>query len=258
VRAYREKKRWSPEWISDIHAAYTVLLHHPLGTDLHVVAHYDFMNWIGATPAAIAALDDGLARFPDSWILHDRLRARLLEDKGPDGLEATYAARLEKEDAPAGLEWFAGYASLVAAEAHRRAKHPELAVPAYDRARSHYEKYVVAFPANKDNANHYLALALAGRGRIALERGDLDAATADILASFKQKPSAAASLDGLNISPVDTAKMLRAKIVESKRDELLQQLQAALDELDPKLLELPAYEREVSGPSERPRRNGPR
>jgi hypothetical protein len=258
VRAYREKKPWSPEWISDIHAAYTVLLHHPLGTDQHVVAHYDFMNWIGATPAAVAALEDGLARYPDSWILHDRLRTRLLEDKGAAGLEAAYTARLETEGAPAGLEWFAGYASLVAAETQRRAKHPELAAPAYERATAHYEKYIAAFPANKDNANHYIALALAGRGRIALERGDLDAATADILASFQKKPSAAASLDGLNISPVDTAKMLRAKLSEAKRDELLQALQAGLDELDPKLLELPAYEREVSGQGERPRRSGPR
>jgi hypothetical protein len=178
----------------------------------------------------------------------------MLEDGGPDGLESAYTARLEKEGAPAGLEWFAGYASLVAAEAHRRAKHAELAVRAYDRATAHYEKYIAAFPVNKDNAKHYIALALAGRARIALERGDLDAATADMLASFRAKPSAAASLDGLNISPVDTAKMLRSKLAEAKRDELTQALQAALDELDPKLLELPAYEREVPGRGEGPRR----
>jgi hypothetical protein len=258
VRAYREKKPWPPEWISDIHAAYTVLLHHPLGTDQNVVDHYDFLSWMGATPRAVAALDEGLEHFPDSWILHDRLRTRTLEDRGPDGLEAEYTARLEKENAPAGLEWFAGYASLVAAEAHRRAKHPDLALRAYDRGTAHYEKYIAAFPANKDNAEHYIALALAGRARIALERGDLDASTADILASFQAKPSAAASLDGLNISPVDTAKMLRSKLVEAKRVELSQQLQAALDELDPRLLELPAYERNVQGRGEQPRSDGPR
>jgi hypothetical protein len=99
-------------------------------------------------------------------------------------------------------------------------------------------------------------LALAGRARIELQRGDVERSLADLVASFERKPEAAASLDGLNISPVDTAKMLRAKLVELKRDELAQELQAALDKLDPDLLKLPAYERE--GPDTQPNLRPPR
>jgi hypothetical protein len=51
--------------------------------------------------------------------------------------------------------------------------------------------------------------------------------------------------------------MLRARLEEEGRGELKARLQAGLDSLDPRMLELPAYEREVPAPpaeGERPRR----
>jgi len=50
---------------------------------------------------------------------------------------------------------------------------------------------------------------------------------------------------------VDTAKQLRLQLRE-KRPDLVVSLQAALDRLDPRHLELPAYERDV--PDGRPPR----
>ncbi len=107
----------------------------------------------------------------------------------------------------------------------------------------------------RSSADHYIALALAGRARIAYERGDWEHALTDIVASFDRKPEAAATLDGLNLSPVDTAKMLLARLTELKQDELAARLSAALAKLDPALLELPAFERTGPGGPAR-RRSG--
>jgi hypothetical protein len=245
ARAYRERAAWPPEWLADVHAAYSVLAKHPLGTDEDVAAYYDFLRWLGATPRANQVLAEGMARFADARTLHDRLRSRILWEKGPDELEATYAAMLAEPDASKRMSWFAGYASLVAAEHHRRSGKIEKALASYDKAMAHYEADIARVPEDRANADHYIALALAGRARIALERGDWVVATDEILASFERKPQAAASPDGLNISPVDSAKMLRAKLQQPGLEALLARLQAGLDALDPKMLELPAYEREV-------------
>ena len=54
ARAYREKTPWPPEWLTDVNAAYSVLVKHPLGTDEHVAAHFDFLRWLGASTRAAA------------------------------------------------------------------------------------------------------------------------------------------------------------------------------------------------------------
>jgi hypothetical protein len=258
ARAVRAKESWPEEWLTDVQAAYAVLAKHPLGTDYQFAAHFDFLRSLGAGGRAAEVLEGGLARFPGSWILHDRLRARTLSEKGAEGLLAVYDQRLEREDADPQLQWFAGYAAIVAAEFHKRAGRDEQALAAYDRALEHYEQRIAASPETRDTADHYVALALAGRARIAMERGDLEKALEGVLASFARREASAASLDGLNLSPVDTAKMLRARLEERELGELAAKLQAALGALDPALLELPAYERELPPAGQRaPRRRGP-
>lgn len=246
ARAYRQREDWPPEWLADIHAAYAVLSAHPLGTDVHVLSHYDFLHWIGATPRAARALQDGIARFPGSGPLHERLRNHLLREQGAAGLESTYERMLAAPDAAPELAWFAGYASLIAAEDRRRAGHAADARAAYDRAIAYFERAIVAQPDFRDSADHYLALALAGRARIALDAGDLETATNGLLAAFERRPASAATADGLNLSPVDSAKMLRSRLAEAGLEEPLDRLHTALAKLlefDPGLLELPAYER---------------
>lgn len=264
AEAVRDKRDWSSwskafegtgQWLTDLHTAYSVLGRHPLGTDTHVVTHYDFLKLLGAAGQAARVLDAGLARFPDSWVLHDRLRSRILREKGVAGLEAVYESMLREKGDQVHLEWFAGYASLVAAEFHRRRGAEKKALAAYDRAVALYEKSVEVNPRSRETADHYTALAIAGRARLAYERGDLESAVDQLLLSFERKPDAAATLDGLGISPVDTAKMLRQRLVERKRDDLVATLDAALASLDPELLRLPAYESE--GPSRPTRGRGP-
>ncbi len=257
-RALRAHEDWPKQWLTDIHAACSVLARHPLGDDSQIVWHYDRLKWLGAAEAAARVLDEGLARFPQSWDLHDRLRTRALEEKGAAGLEAVYEELLQREGAPPEMEWFAGYSSLVAAEFERRAGRTAEALAAYERGMAHYEKAVAASPDCRDTADHYAALALAGRARLALERADLEGALAELLAAFARKPEAAGTPDGLNISPADTARLLRARLAEAERTDLLARLEAALEEIDPALLALPAYEREIpAGPPGEGRR-GPR
>jgi tetratricopeptide (TPR) repeat protein len=244
AQAWRQKQQWPSQWLTDVHAAYSVLLKHPFGTDQHVANHYDFLQFFGVGQAA-RVLDEGLQRFPDSPLLHQRLRSRILAEKGVDGLQSVYAEMLGLPGAAPNLEWFAGYAGLVAAEFQRHAGKPDQALSAYDQAIAHYEHYVEQHPDLRASADHYAAMALGAKARIRLEQGDLDGALALVQQALARRPEAAAALDGLNLSTVDTAKMLRQSLVAQQRQDLLAQLDAALGKLDPSQLELPAYERET-------------
>jgi tetratricopeptide (TPR) repeat protein len=241
-KAVREGQEWPREWLTDVHAAYSVLAVHPLGNDLQVVAHHDFLRSMGAGAQAAAALQEGLKRFPDSAFLHDRLRASILAEQGVGGLEPAYEALLARPDAPPTLPWFAGYTSLVVAEFHRRAGDDSAALSAYERAIAHFDRSIATYPDGADSADHYVALALAGRARLALERGDDPAAVDELLASFARRPRSAGQLDGLGLTAVATSQMLRSRLEAGGKSELLARLDAALAALDPEVFIPPAFE----------------
>ncbi|MBK7877481.1 MAG: hypothetical protein IPJ77_17395 [Planctomycetes bacterium] len=260
-RAVREKKEWPTQWLADLDAAYRVLAQHPQGTDAQVVAHYDLLHYLGGRAEARAVLERGLDRFPDSAWLHERFRGRILEDQGAAGLEPAYDAWMARPGTHTNAQWFAGYATFVAAEYAKRSGDDVAAEAAYGRVIARYDRAIGANPSCKDSADHYVALALAARAWIEHERGANERAVDDLLASFARKPSAAASLDGLNRSPVSIARIVLAKLLETKQDALAGRLDAALKALDPELLRPPEYDRETGGPSpdaRRPRRGAPR
>jgi hypothetical protein len=252
--ALNAKKPWPGEWLADVHAAYAVLAQHPDGEDSQVASHYDFLRELGALAEAGRTVDAGLKRFPLSPLLHDRLRWQALEEKGIGGMEQVYVALLSAPDADPGLERFAGYASLIAAEYHRRERRDADALAAYERALAHYDRAAKADPAARTTVDGEAVLCLGGRARIALEAGDLDRALRETLAAFARRPEASNVLDGLNFSAVDTAKMLMVKLREQKRDAQAAELDAAFERLrqiDPQLLALPAYEFENAPTSRR-------
>jgi hypothetical protein len=244
VKAARDKQPWPRKWLTDVHAAYSVLARHPLGNDTQVADHYDFVKALGGTGQATRILEAGLQRFTESKPLHARLRAQVLDEKGAAGLEPAYDALLQRQPSP-GLESQAGYATILAAEFHRRAGKPQDALAAYDRAIARFERCLAADPTQRTAADHYIAVALAGKARLALELEDYERSLADLLASFARGPDSAATPDGLNLSAVDTARMLRARLAADQRGDLVKTLDAALARLDPELLRLPAYERET-------------
>ena len=247
TRAVVAKKDWPSQWLADVHSAYAVLAKHPMGGAVHVANHYDFLAWLGVGGQASRVLDAGLQRFPEAFVLHDRLRGRVLRTRGPSGLERTYEKLLEKNAKSANLHWYAGYASIVAAEFHRRRGRSGPATAAYGRAIKRYEKAVELQPATKDSSDHYVALALAGWARISFENGDDERAVTDLIASFERKPLAAATQDGLNISPADTARSLMARFRSVEKPALQRRLREAMNALPPEMLELPEYERASRG-----------
>ncbi len=249
--AAEARQPWPPEWLTDVHAACSVLARHPLSTPDQLVAHYDFLDGLGGAGQASRVLDQALERFPDSFEVHGRLRRRVLRESGVDGLEPAYEAMLARGDAAAPLHWYAGYASFVTAEYRRRTGHEAAALAAYDRAIAHHEADVARDPARAAAADEQIALALAGRARLAYERGEDDVALTELLAAFARGPEAAATQDGLNISAVDTAMVLLARLEDRGSAEAAGRLAAALGALDPKMLEMPAYE--PTGPDGRAR-----
>jgi tetratricopeptide (TPR) repeat protein len=229
--AVRERKDWPREWLTDLHAAYNVLLHHPLGTDGQVAWHYDFLDWLGADHRSEALLRAGLARFKTSAALHQRLREKMLKFRGPGGLEAAYDEMHKEPDAT--LEPFAGAASVDAAEQYRRQGDFANALAAYGRAIAHFEKGAADDPGNADVP---IALALAGRARVAFQLGDDAAATGMILLSFERSPASAGTRDGMGITPGDTATMLLDALRQAKKQDLAAKLEAAAAKIDPELL----------------------
>jgi tetratricopeptide (TPR) repeat protein len=232
----KEGKNWPPEWLSDLHSAYTILLRHPLGTDGQVLWHYELLDWLGAHRRASRVLREGIARFRDSPGLHARLRDRILKWRGPDALEAAYDKLLEEHQDPARLEPFAAEASVAAAEQHRKQKEYEKARGAYGRAIAHYERAVEANAGNRALADPAIALVLAGRARVSFQLNDDEGALADILASFARAPNLAGTRNGMNETPGETAQYLLARLKEEGKTEEAARLEKALSGLDQELL----------------------
>jgi len=260
IRALTRARRIvPPEWITDVHTTYAILAQHPLGTEEQALAHVDFLRRFRAVERAHEALTRGLARFPDAPGLHARLRAEVLEEQGPAGLIPTYERMLAAPDAPRNLPWFAGLAALMAAEAHVRAGDDTNGALAYTRSLADWVNAIAADESNRESADHYTALALMGRGRLALQAGDLDAALADMLESFVARPLAANAVDGLGHYGTANARMLTARLREAERPDDAATVEAALAALPPEALAPPEFELDRPRDDGRgPVRRGPR
>lgn len=254
--AIKAKKKWPREWLTDLHATYSVLSKHPRGTDTQVVMHYDFLIYLGAKSQAGRALRAGIERFPESGSLHGRMRVRLLGDRGVEGLEGYYAARLKSAAKSPNLIWFAGYASIVAAEFRRRAGENAAALVAYDLAIARFDQALLQNPASQSTSDHFAAIAMAGKARVALEQKRYERALTELLASFVRKPSAGGSLDGLNQTPMDTAKLLRSQLLAAGEKAPVATLDAAIQKLPEIALELPEYEKRAQADGWRVFRRG--
>ncbi len=247
AKAWKDKRTWPNEWMADLNGAYEVLAQHPRGREAHVLAHVDFLTWIGAQQAAAGALERGLARFPSSGELHLRLRTRVLGEDGAAALESRYETlRATHADWP-HIDWFAGYATLIRAEHERRNADHEAALAAYDRGQILMESAFAKDDSVQASSMHYIALCHAGRARIALEQSRLEVAAEALLAAWEISPSSAGTLDGLGLSSVATAKALLVQLNQAQHVPLAARVQAGLDSLDASALEPPAFENDPQG-----------
>jgi len=240
-------QRWPQEWLSEAQSTYAVLAQHPLSTDAEVARQYDFLIRLRAIAPADRVLQQGLQRYPTSWMLHERFRLLLLAGQGADGIEKAYRDWMEHPDAPAFLTWYAAQASVFTAEQMRRENRLVDADVAYQRSLVLFLRQREQDPNTTDSAAPYEVRAIAGRARLALESGNPVAGQKLILAAFAHQPQAAALLDGLNVTPVGTARKILAALQEAGEERLALELQEALDalgDLDTGLLELPEFERQ--------------
>ncbi len=235
-KSVKEKTDFPPEWLTDVNAAYGVLLRHPLGTETQVLWHEDLLDWLGADAAAERVLKEGMSRFKDSAALHARLRERIAKRRGVGALEGVYERLLAEPGAPPELLRFAGEASMAVAEQRRKTGDPAAATAAYGRAIAYQEKAAAADPAAKEATDRAVALALAGRARVELEAKDFDAALADVIASFDRSQSSAGTKDGMGIKPSETAAALLPYLKLLKKDDMVERLTAAMKALPPDLL----------------------
>ena len=245
----------APEWLSDVNAAYAALLEGPFADPTPQIEFYDFLCWIGAAARANATLDKALARFPDSAEAQDWLRRRLLWEGGPKRLEDGYAELLSRQDSANGaatqLRWYAGYASLLAAEQYRRLGELDAAVAAYGRAIAHFDRNLEAFPEGKDRLPT-LHRARARRHGACGARPRRDGrGGARAAGRARAPPRLGRDPRRPRDHPVATAMMLKAKLVKEGNGALANKVQKALDALDLKLLEEPAYDQSGAGAARR-------
>lgn len=252
VAAVRSKSDWPSDWMTDVHAAYAVLAKHPLGTDAQVAHHYDFLQFF-ASPETPNVLEAGLERFPLSALLHERLRAHLLRTAGVPGLLRDYERRVAAADCPPELHWYASHAARLAGEQLRRRNRADEALAAYQQAITQAQHY--RDRSQQADAALMLALAHGGHARVLLTQGNLESCFAALQAMFAADPVAAAHVDGLSVTGMQTAEMLKGKLLAQKNEALLSKLDATLKQLPSEAFTLPDYEQASRGQG-RPRRGG--
>ena len=235
-KAVREGKDWPKGYLTDLHAAYSLLLKHPLGTDKQVLWHYDLLVFVRAYARSGEVLRQGIARFRSSALLHQKYRERLLRWRGPTGTERAYKDLLDKHKDPATLAPYAGIATVAAAHQLRRRRQYDRAIETYGRAIGHYEAAIEADARNKPFCDHAIALALAGQARVYYQIGEDGKALDAIVASFARSARSAGTRDGMNVTPGETAQMLLSRLRKTGKAIEAQRLAKALSTIDPKLL----------------------
>jgi hypothetical protein len=231
-KAVKAGEEWPPEWLADLHAAYSVLMRHPLGTDGQVIWHYEFLVWLGAEDRASRVIQEGIKRFDGSRKLHELLRERLLRRRGINGLTRVYAQMAADQSESPLIAAFAGYAHVVAADQHRRRARYKPALEAYATGIGYYEQATSLDERHKPGSDHAIALAHAARARVAYQLDDDELALDEMLKSFERNAASAGTRDEMGINPAETAQMLLARLRKREKSEMAEQLDAALSAID--------------------------
>jgi len=228
VYAAQESNGWPREWLTDAHAAFSVLAFHPHGTADHARAHADLLGYVGAGALLGEILEVSLARFPTDARLHESFRGYVERTRGLLALDSSYGELAGKlpEDA---LAWFAGYAAFMVAEENRRQNDEAAADASYSRSIANFERSAALNAQFADSVDHYVALAMAGRARLAANAGELERAAELIVRALERRPSALEWPDGLEETPLMTLRLVERLSREADRSELAERLGVALE-----------------------------
>ena len=211
---------WDPATLRAALDAWELLAVHPTGTESDAQAHLQLLGSVGAFPPQLDVARQALARFPESSELHNWLRFLMLRDHGAEALEALYAEQLDaaREASPASFAWYAGLASLAAAERNVENRRTLEAREAYGRALAHLTASVEAEPDFATSAAHYQATALSGAARLLVEEGVLEPALEMSLEAARLAPESYDAKDALGKSLRDTVQVLKRALRKADGD----------------------------------------
>ena len=228
--AMRAGEEWPPSWIPDLVAAHAVLAAHPAATAQDAVARLELLGAIEAHGPQAGAAREALARFPSAGDLHAYMRGQVLRDRGADALEAAYRELSAPPGEAAALEWYAGLATLFAAERHVQNRDFDAALGAYARSVALFRSSFAMEPGYAASAQHYVCLALAGRARLLADEGRLDEARAALEEGLAARPESATAEDGLGNTALQIARYLHSLLRKANRRDDAEALQEFLDD----------------------------
>ena len=198
------------------------------GRESGMLAGVALLEHAGLRAEARSRLEDTITRFPASLKVHDRWRNRMLVDLGAELMRHRYAKHVTESRDRATAQWYAGYASLIAAERHTLDNRPVEAENAYSDS---IERFLESASSNEnyaDTAHHYAVLALAGRAQIRLQKNNLTAAAKDILRSVELREASLDEDDGLKRKPRSIGSRVQAALAAAGKSELSAQVANAL------------------------------
>ncbi|MHC4512549.1 MAG: hypothetical protein ACYS5W_02510 [Planctomycetota bacterium] len=216
------KNNKSPIWgalAGQTHAAYEVLTAHPACTEQQFLDYLDWLRVVGAYGFQAEVLERALARFPISGRLHQYRRYQQLRDWGAESLERIYAQMKPTPEHTAAIQWYSGFASLVAAERHVQNREGVAARTSYQRA---VQKFSASAAANKtfaDSAAHYTCLAQAGLARLLVDSKQWNAAVEAIQKGLVARPHSAGQQDGLGNTPAANANHVYNALLDAGKED---------------------------------------
>lgn len=229
--ALAANEAWPAGCFADARCAREVLVSRSEASEADWTAYAELLGQVGAFGEQAHALRRALARFPLSGALHEALRVQVLRDAGSRALEAAYEeeplASAHDANAPS-LDWYHGLATLMAAEQDVQNAHPDDALAAYRRSIERFERSAEAAPDFAPSAAHYQCLAHAGAARLEAAAGNYSSAVDDLAQGLRASPSSADLADGLQKTPNDSVRELRAALERADDAALVQRLDTAL------------------------------
>lgn len=214
--------------IDRVLAMMALLRERQVARETALLAGIGLLEFGGKRAYARVLLHDVVDRFPASPKAHERWRNRLLVDLGANGLRQAYAAYAKTAADQPTAQWFAGFASLVAAEQHTRDQRTGEAVAAYGDAIDRFAASAAGHADFADSAHHFMVLALAGRAELTTTQGHPEAAAADLLRAHELRPASLDETDGLQRKPRAIAGRVAAALEKAGLTELAAKLKPIL------------------------------
>ena len=237
--AMNNKTEWPTVWIADIHDAHRAILADPRSQDRDVLTAVHWLRVMQAHGLEPDVLRQGFARFPVSGGLHEYMRYQVLRDRGAEALQRAYARMQPAAEHAPSISWYAGLASLQAAERDVQCRKSKAALASYQRSVRGFRESFQANPAFEDSATKYICLALSGRSRVLADQQQWSEAVDAIQKGIGARAASAATKDGLGNTPAANASRLHWSLIDAGKEAEAKSLKKTLGGLGVQISDRP-------------------